>query len=304
MRRTIASIAVAAVVALAGTACGATSDTPTPAGSGDAFPVTVGDLTLEAKPQRIVSLAPSLTEMLFAIDAGSQVVAVDEYSTYPADAPVTDLSGYTPNAEAIANYSPDLVVLSDDIGDIVVSLQALEIPVYQGAAAQTVEDSYQQLTDLGALTGHAEEATALVADMRTELDKLVGDLPTRDEPLTYFYELDNQYYTITSQTFIGSLFTAAGLVNIADEGNSGNPYPQLSEEAILQANPDLIFLADAFPGGETPDSVAARAGWAELTAVREGAIIALDADIASRWGPRIVDLQRAIVDAVAAVPAA
>ena len=303
MRRTIAGVALVATIALAGSACGSTSDTPTPTEAGNGFPVTVGDLTLDAQPQRIVSLAPSLTEMLFAIDAGPQVVAVDEYSTYPTNAPITDLSGYTPNAEAIATYNPDLVVLSDDIGDIVAALEALEIPVYQGLAATTVDDTYQQISDLGTLTGHSTEADALVETMRIDLEKLVGDLPTRAEPLTYFYELDNQYYTVTSQTFIGSLFTAAGLVNIAD-ANNDNPYPQLSEEAILQANPDLIFLADTYPGGETPETVAARPGWADLTAVRDGGVIALETDIASRWGPRIVDLQRAIVDAVAAVPAA
>jgi iron complex transport system substrate-binding protein len=302
MRRTIAIVALAATIAIAGSACGSTSDTPTPADSGEGFPVTVGELTLDAQPQRIVSLAPSLTEMLFAIDAGSQVVAVDEYSTYPTSAPITDLSGYTPNAEAIATYNPDLVVLSDDIGEIVAALEALEIPVYHGLAAATVADTYQQISDLGALTGHDSEAEALVETMRTDLEKLVEDLPTRAEPLTYFYELDNQYYTVTSQTFIGSLFTAAGLVNIADADND-NPYPQLSEEAILQADPDLIFLSDTYPGGETPQTVAARPGWGELTAVRSGGVIALDTDIASRWGPRIVDLQRAIVDAVAAAPA-
>ena len=302
MRRTIAGVALVATIALAGSACGSTSDTPTPTESGNGFPVTVGDLTLDAQPQRIVSLAPSLTEMLFAIDAGPQVVAVDEYSTYPTNAPITDLSGYTPNAEAIATYNPDLVVLSDDIGEIVAALEALEIPVYHGLAAATVADTYQQISDLGALTGHDSEAEALVETMRTDLEKLVEDLPTRAEPLTYFYELDNQYYTVTSQTFIGSLFTAAGLVNIADADND-NPYPQLSEEAILQADPDLIFLSDTYPGGETPQTVAARPGWGALTAVRSGGVIALDTDIASRWGPRIVDLQRAIVEAVAAAPA-
>jgi iron complex transport system substrate-binding protein len=303
MRRIIAGVALVATIALAGSACGSTSDTPTPTESGNGFPVTVGDLTLDAPPQRIVSLAPSLTEMLFAIDAGSQVVAVDEYSTYPADAPITDLSGYTPNAEAIATYNPDLVVLSDDIGDIVAALEALEIPVYHGLAATTVDDTFEQISDLGALTGHSGAADALVEAMRTDLEKLVGDLPTRAEPLTYFYELDNQFYTVTSETFIGSLFTDAGLVNIAD-ANNDNPYPQLSEETILQANPDLIFLADTYPGGETPQTVAARPGWGELTAVRNGGVIALDPDVASRWGPRVVDLLRAIVDAVAAAPAA
>jgi len=301
-RRLVAALAAVTTIALAA-ACGSSSDGPEPAETGDGYPVTVGDLTLDQQPQRIVSLSPSLTEMLFAIDAGPQVVAVDEYSTYPADAPVTDLSGYTPNVEAIATYTPDLVVTDNDDGTLVAGLQALSIPVYVGQAASTVDETYRQINELGTLTGHDADAEALVATMRDELGKLIEDLPDRDEPLTYFYELDNTYFTVTSDTFIGTLFTAAGLVNIADEGNADNPYPQLSEERILAADPDLIFLADAFPGGETPETVAARPGWAALAAVQADAIVALDPDVASRWGPRIIDLQRAIVDAVTALPA-
>lgn len=301
MRRIVAALAAITALALAAAGCGSSPNDPQPSSTADGYPVTVGDVTLDSQPQRIVSLSPTLTEMLFAIDAGSQVVAADEYSTYPQQAPRTDLSGYTPNAEAVANFSPDLVVVDSDANGIVASLQALAIPVYVGPSASTVDDTYRQLTELGTLTGHAAQAEALVQTMRDGLAKLTADLPERDEPLTYFYELDNTYFTVTSGTFIGTLFTAAGLVNIADEGNADNPYPQLSEERILAANPDLIFLADAYPGGETPETVAARPGWGELSAVQSDAVIVLDPDIASRWGPRIVDLQRAIVDAVAAI---
>lgn len=298
MRRIVAALAAIATITLATAACGGTPNDPQPTEAQDGYPVTVGEVTLDRQPQRIVSLSPSLTEMLFAIDAGPQVVAVDEYSTYPEQAPRTDLSGYTPNAEAVATYQPDLVVLDTDSNGIVAALRELGIPVYIGPAASTVDDTYRQITELGMLTGRRAEAQALVTRMKDDLAKLLADLPEREEPLTYFYELDNTYYTVTSQTFIGTLFTAAGLVNIADEGNAGNPYPQLSEERIFAADPDLIFLADAYPGGETPETVAARPGWADLTAVRTGAIVPLDPDVASRWGPRIVDLQRAIVDAV------
>jgi iron complex transport system substrate-binding protein len=301
MRRTFSTFAAVVLLAGAG-ACGSNADSPTPTGSAGGYPVTVGELTLDQQPQRIVSLSPVLTEMLFAVGAGDQVVAVDSLSNYPADVPVTDLSAYTPNAEAIATYTPDLVVLSDDISDIVAQLTALSIPVYVGEAADTVDDTYEELTELGALTGHPDDASALIETMRTDLAKILEDVPERAEPLTYFYELDNTFYTVTSESFIGRLFTAAGLENVADEGNAGNAYPQLSEEAILAADPDLIFLADAYPGGETAQTVAARPGWANLTAVRTGAVIELDTDVASRWGPRIVDLQRAIVDAVAAIP--
>jgi iron complex transport system substrate-binding protein len=237
--------------------------------------------------------------MLFAIGAGPQVVAVDSLSNYPAHAPVTDLSAYTPNAEAVATYNPDLVVLSFDANDIVSQLRALNIEVYLATGADDIEDTYTQLRELGDLTGHADEATALIGSMTDELAKIVQDVPARAEPLTYFLEVDAELWTATSQTFAGTLFSAVGLENIADEASPDNPWPQLSEEVILVTDPDLIFTMD----GQTLQDLAARPGWAELTAVRNGAVVALDPDIASRWGPRVVDLQRAIADAVAGVPA-
>ncbi len=302
MRRTISAIATAIVALTFAAACGSTSDGANPTSTSAAYPVTVGSVTLDKQPQKIVSLAPSLTEMLFAIDAGAQVVAVDEYSNFPANAPKTDLSGYKPNAEAIAKHAPDLVVVSDDSEGIVAQLKALNIPTYVGPAANTLDDSYKEVTELGALTGHPTEAAALIGSMKTEFEKLVKDLPKRTKPLTYYYELDNTYYSVTSKTFIGALFTAAGLVNIADAGNTDNPYPQLSAETILKANPDLIFLADTKCCGQSATTVAARPGWGGLTAVTKNGVVPLDDDIASRWGPRVVDLQRAIVDAAAKAP--
>ena len=303
MRRTISVLAAALVALTIATGCGSTSDTPNPSNNNAGYPVTVGSVTLEKQPQRIVSLAPSLTEMIFAIGAGQQVVAVDEYSNYPTDVPKSDLSGYKPNAEAIAKYSPDLVVISDDSENITDQLKALSIPTYVAPAANTLDDTYREIAELGLLTGHSAQASALVDQMKSDLDKLVRDLPKRSKPLTYYYELDNTYFSVTSKTFIGELFTAAGLVNIADEGNTDNPYPQLSAETIIKANPDLIFLADTKCCGQSAATVAARPGWSGLAAIKNGGVIALDDDVASRWGPRVVDLQRIVVDAAAQAPA-
>ncbi|HLT10722.1 MAG TPA: ABC transporter substrate-binding protein, partial [Micromonosporaceae bacterium] len=256
----------------------------------------------EQRPERIVSLSPTATETLFAIDAGAQVVAADEFSNYPAQAPRTDLSGYQPNAEAVATYQPDLVVVVDDLDGIVGQLSSLGIPTYVAPSATNLDDVYAQITDLGALTGHAAEAEALVNRMRDDIAKLIADLPQRDTPLTYYYELDNNYYSVTSNTFVGTLLSNAGLVNIADAAADSTDYPKLSAEVILNANPDLIFLADASCCGESAETVAARPGWGNLKAVTNGNVVELDSDIASRWGPRVVDLQRVIVEAAAQVP--
>ncbi|MCX4387218.1 ABC transporter substrate-binding protein [Micromonospora peucetia] len=302
--------ATLAVAALALGACAEKSSDNTPAAgassAGAAFPATVGSLTLEKRPEKIVSLSPTATEMLFAIGAGKQVTAVDDQSNFPADVPKSDLSGFTPNAEAIAGKSPDLVVLSDDRNKIVEQLTTLKIPVYLTPAATTLDDSYRQITELGTLTGHAGEAADVTKRMKDDIAKLVSDLPKRAEKLTYFHELGPELYTATSKTFIGSLYGMVGLENIADasdaDGKQGG-YPQLSQEVIVKADPDFVFLADSKCCQQSAETVKARGGWAAVTAVKNNQIVALDDDVASRWGPRVVDLLRVIVDATAKVPA-
>lgn len=276
---------------------------------GATYPVTVdaanGAVTLDAEPMRIVSLSPTATEMLFAIGAGDQVVAVDDQSNYPAEAAAkaTDLSGFTPSAEAISGYQPDLVVMEEPREGIDAQLADLDIPFWSGPGAKTFDDIYTQIEQLGALTGHVGEAAALVANMQGDIEAATADLPDREVPLTYYHELDNTYFTVGSDTFIGAVYQAAGLRNIADATEGDTDYPQLSAEFIVSQNPDLIFLADA-GFGESAATVAARPAWGDLTAVTTGAIFPLDADIASRWGPRVVDFLQTVTEAIATADAA
>jgi iron complex transport system substrate-binding protein len=304
--RLLAATLAVAALALGACAQNEPDDAPAPGGSTAAFPASVGNLTLEKRPEKIVSLAPTATEMLFAIGAGSQVTAVDDQSNHPPEAPRSELSGFQPNAEAIAGKNPDLVVLSDDRNKIVEQLVTLKIPVLLTPAAATLEDTYRQLTDLGTLTGHATEAADVVRRMKDDIAKLTADLPKRSEKLTYYHELGPELYTATSKTFIGSIYALVGLENIADpsdaDGSNGG-YPQLSQEVIVKANPDFVFLADSKCCQQSAETVGARPGWAGVTAVRNNQVVALDDDIASRWGPRVVDLLRVVVEAVAKVPA-
>jgi len=255
-------------------------------------------------PARIVSISTVATEMLFAIGAGDQVVAVDSLSTFPADAPVTDLSGFEPNIEAILGFRPDLVVLSYDPGDVVAGLEAAGVQSLLQGASMTIADTYSQILALGAITAHAAEATALVEAMRAEITDLAASVVGREDPLSYYHELDDTLYTVTSSTFIGEVYALAGLVNAADPADADSSswgYPQLSAEYLLDADPDIIFLADTKCCAQTAATVAERPGWGTLTAVSTGRIIELDDDVASRWGPRIVDFLRAIVDSVNSV---
>jgi iron complex transport system substrate-binding protein len=256
-----------------------------------------GSVVVPNRPERIVSLSPTATEMLFAIGAGDQVVAVDDQSNYPADAPKTDLSGFQPNAEAVAQQKPDLVVLANDINEIVKALQALDVPTLLEPAAAKLDDSYAQIEQLGAATGHIAAAAHVVADMKTRIDDLAGSAPRSS--LSYYHELDQKYFSVTSQTFIGQVYSLLGLRNIADAAQGASTgYPQLSGEYIVRADPDVIFLADTKCCGQSAATVAKRPGWDHISAVRTHNVVELDDDIASRWGPRIVDLVDVVVKRV------
>jgi iron complex transport system substrate-binding protein len=228
---------------------------------------------------------------------------VDDQSNYPPEAPKTSLSGFQPNAEAVAREKPDLVVLSDDINEIVSSLAALKIPAIRHPAATTLQDSYTQMEQLGVATGHIPEAARLVASMRSEIDRLVRSAPKRT--LSYYHELDQKLFSATSKTFIGQVYALVGLRNIADAAQgAATGYPQLSAEFIIKADPDVIFLADTKCCGQSAAKVAQRPGWSHISAVRTNSVVALDDDIASRWGPRIVELLKVVAREVSEIKAA
>lgn len=284
---------------------GSTSEVDSNNNGDSAFPVAVsgtnGSVTIETKPTAIVSLSPTGTEMLFAIGAGSQVIAVDDYSYFPPEAPVTNLSGFQPNVEAIAAYEPDFVLLSNDPGDVADSLSSLSIPVLVLSAAEVIDDVYTQLETLGAATGNVGGAVEVVATMQADINEIVASLPDGLQEGTYFHELDESLYTITSDTFAGRVYEILGLRSIADAADgaaAAGGYPQISEEFVLDADPDFIFLADAQCCGQDTDTVAARPGWSTLSAVLNGNVVILDDDSASRWGPRIVDHLRLVADAL------
>lgn len=292
-------------------ACGSSSDgattTSSPAGSATAsaaaFPVTVtganGQLRLEKAPQRIVSMSPTATEMLFAVGAGKQVVAVDDNSTYPTDAPKTKLSAFKPNAEAVAGYNPDLVVVSNDADGFVATLEKLKLPTLVLPAAKTLEESYEQIQTIGAATGHAPEATTVVADVKGRIQAAVDAAPKQAEPMKVYHELDQAYYSATSATFIGGIYALFGLENIADKAkDASGGYPQLSAEYVVQAAPDLIVLADTKCCGQTPQTVAKRPAFGSVPAVTQGRVVPVDDDIASRWGPRTADFVEQIAKAL------
>ncbi len=286
-----------AIAAVAVGACGTASSPST--SQADHFPVTVttangASVTVAKKPHRIISLSPSATEMLFAIGSGAQVVAVDDQSNYPSTAPRTKLSGFQPNIEAIASYAPDLVIAADDTAGLVHGVQALGVPILIEPAAKNIADSYAQIQQLGTVTGHRADAESVVKKMRSDLAAIVASIPKAGRQLKVYHELDDTYYSATSNTFIGQVYALLGLKNIADGAAATSDYPQLSAEYIVASSPDLIVLADTKCCHQDASTVSARAGWSSIAAVRSGQVINVDDDVASRWGPRVIDFLRVL----------
>ena len=279
--------------------------TPEPTERPSSFSVTIesagGTWTLDSAPQRIVSLSPTATEILFAIGAGPQVVAVDNWSTHPPEAPMTDLSGFDPNIEAITAYEPDLVVIANDANELIAGLTALDIPVLVSASPFAIEGGYGDVSLLGAATGHVTEARRVIETMRAEIAEALANAP--DVPIRIYHELDDTHFSVSSNSFIGSVYAELGTVNIADPADSdGYGYPQLTEEYIIEADPELIIITDLL--AYTAADVAARPGWETVKAVRDGNILVVNADIASRWGPRLPQFVSTVVEALATIAAA
>jgi len=305
-RPLLAFMAVLVVLVMA--ACGSNdapqaSPTETAPRQSEPFPVTVesagAPVAIATRPERIVSLSPTATESLFAIHAGDQVVAVDDQSNYPAEAPHSKLSGYQPNVEAIAGYRPDLVVVAFDPSGLVKGLRKLDIPVLLQPAATNLNEAYAEIEALGLATGHEPGAKAVVARMRARIAELVAS-GSAGKSIAVYHELGPDYFSATSKTFIGSIYKLLGAENIADgAGGKAPDYPQLSAEYILSANPDVIVLSDTKCCGQSSETVAGRPGWSKIAAVRNGHVIPVDDDIASRWGPRTVDFVEIVAQAIA-----
>jgi iron complex transport system substrate-binding protein len=272
------------------------------------YPLTIkfGGYTtkIAKKPTKIISLSPSATEILYAVGAGSQILAVDNLSNYPAGAPVSEISAFEPSVEAILAKKPDLVLLSIDstkAPQIRNALVKLGIPVLMEKAPATLKDVYAENTLLARVTDRQAGGVKLNASMARSIKETLAKAK-KSSKIRIFHELDETYFSATSNTFIGKVYKSFGVLNIADAaaGADNSGYPQLSAEYLLKSDPQVIFLADA-QYGVTADAVSKRAGWSQISAVKNKKIVELPADIPSRWGPRLVDFYKLIGDSLAKV---
>jgi iron complex transport system substrate-binding protein len=295
MKRTSIFLLLSLVLMAALGACAAPGqpavETPQPLQFTDGLGRTV---TLASPARRVVSLAPSNTEILFAVGAAGQVVGRDEFSDYPAEAknlPSVGGSFSKINHEAIVELKPDLVLASElNTPEQVQALEDLGLVVFYLANPKDLDGLYANLSTVGKLTDHESEAVELAEGLKKRVaavtEKTAG---VADKPII-FYELDstdpNAPYTVGPGSFMDMLITMAGAQNAA--GSAESPWAQLSLEQIVVLNPEVILLGDA-AYGVTVESVAVRAGWEDLEAVKNGRVYPFDDNLASRPGPRLVD---------------
>jgi len=256
------------------------------------FPVTIKDdkgveVTINSAPARVVALAPSFVEVLFALGAGGSVVAADENTDYPPEAAsIPKISGFQPSLEGIAGYNPDLVLLLFDPGGLQDALRQAGFNTLYLASPASIDDTFKQIETIGAALGRGVAAQGLIGQMQASLAGIKGRIPQGAAGPRVYHEVDNTFYTAGPGSFVDDLYSTLGAKNIAE--STGEPFPQLSAEAIISADPEVIILADEF-AGESRDTVAARPGWSQISAVKNGRVFTIDPNIVSRPGPRLID---------------
>lgn len=297
-----ALVAVLLAVALAGPARTGASGASRPgraARTGSGFPVVVtggnGAVTIPARPTRILSLSPSATQMLYAVGAGSQVVGVDKYSTYPPGAPRTKFTGAETSAEDYLPLRPDLVVVAYGTGTVLAQLAALHIPALVLPPPSNLAGVDAQLRAVGEATGHVRHAGLVVRALGADLHAAARAAGRRLRGTTYYVELDPTLYSATSSTFIGSVLSLFGLRDVADAAAKAGAFPQLSAEYLLKANPDVVLLADGDCCGQDAATFAHRPGFSGLRAVRDHHVFVIPDSVVSQWGPHTLEL---LADAV------
>jgi len=247
-----------------------------------------------SSPKRIISLSPSITEILFEIGSGNQVIAVDNLSNYPNEAPITDISAYDPNVEAISLLNPDLVILSYNIKNLKTALKKMGIETIYLPAPLNFEDILDQIDYLGLQTGNEDKAKKLISKMKNRM-KTLQKLRENEKATKIYHEIDPNYYSPSKFSFIGDIYQKLNYKNVADKADISNlGYPKLSPELIISENPDLIVL----PGKDNKyvEKVKLRPGWGYIEAVKKNNFLLTNNDIASRWGPRIINFASILVE--------
>jgi iron complex transport system substrate-binding protein len=312
-RRTGAVAAALLLVLAAAAACGGDDDAPatgSPAASpadatvrptpASAFPLTFTDsggttVTFTEAPKRIISYSPGATEVLFAVGAGGQVVGVDKFSDYPPETNSrTRLEYSKPAPEPALALQPDLVIMASRQEGQVKQFRELGMRVLLLAEPADLAGVLEQIRSLGKLTGHPAEGEKLAGELDQRIRAVQARIASVSQGPLVFFEVSADLYTAAPNTFVGALLTLTKARNIAQGATT--QFPQLSAEVVISAGPAVILLADAGEtGGQSLDTVKSRPGWANIPAVKNSRVIAVDGNIFSRPGPRVVDALEQLV---------
>jgi len=256
-------------------------------------------VSLNTTPHRIISLAPSVTEILFAVGAGPQVVGDTKFCNYPPEADaLPEIGGYsakTISIEAIVDLTPDLVIAGTaSQKSVVEALEKLNIPVIVSAPA-SIDAVYHSIEQIGAITGHAPDAATVAASMRARMDAVtakIAAVPANQRPTVFWEVFDEPLTTAGPHTLIGQLIELAGATNVF--ADTSEDYPQVGTEVVVDRDPTVILGATTQQAKLTPEQIAQRPGWANIAAVRNRQVYLLDSDIMSRTGPRLADALEAL----------
>jgi iron complex transport system substrate-binding protein len=285
------------------TACGS-DNAPAPAGppsssaettptAAPAFPITVNDhdgkpVTVSARPQRIISYSPGVTEILFAIGAGAQVIAADQFSDYPAEAKALKnrVKYSNPDVESALALNPDLVAMSRAQRTSVERFRSAGLPVFYAPEADSLDTIMSNVRMWGRVTGHVEEAERVANEMASRIDAARAKVAAIPSGPRAYYELSDSLHSVGDRTFIGSILSLLKAQNVAT--GITTDFPQLTAEAVISRDPQIIFLADAASAGQSLETLKKRPGWTSISAVKEGKVYPVDPNIGNRPGPRIV----------------
>lgn len=302
-RMSIAVLGIAMMLALV--ACSDDAETPTatpsetttpaattatPAATAEApGPISLvdsSDFTFElAGPaQRVISHSPAATEILFALGAGGQVVARDNFSNYPPEASdLPEVAYSSPDPEQDLAHEPDLVIFSGRQRESIEQFRGLEIPVFYLLEPTDLAGVMQNIRTIATLTGHEEAGEVLIADLEARIAAIEDTLADVSDGPRVFYELSDVLHSVSPETFVGSALALLKIENIA--AGADGPFPQLSSEAVVEADPEVVLVAYPVP----METILGRPGWGGVTAVADARVYPVDPDLMSRPGPRIVD---------------
>ncbi|MCA9471670.1 MAG: cobalamin-binding protein [Nitrospirales bacterium] len=252
-------------------------------------------LFLAKHPKRIISLAPSITEMLYAIGSGGEIVGVTEFCNFPEEVKTKPKVGYAqPNIESIVSLQPDLILAPKSFVrvDLLKKLEQLKIPTFI-LEAHTVEEIMAHIKLLGRMVGRSDAANEQTTALRKQISELSDRLKGRTRPRILYVLNSDPLITVGPGSFIHHLIELAGGQNVAER--TATPYPRLAMEEVLRQNPEVLLFPVGRFEGIPPAEQDQWKRWTTLTAVKEGKLFQVESDLLNRPGPRIIQALRQLV---------